>query len=196
MSNDSNLFYIVMEAEGDELEAFEDAPAEEEIPSNNQSNDNSGDAGSSPNNNNDLDGPPPMADDSDFQYSDEDSNGEAPQEEDNTANDKKDEKLSVKANNILNQKLYQQMLKRNSEIKELIDNIQTLTPVLPYEIITKNDESLTQLKSAYTKGSEYVIDKFIHASYGENLLYFQKLNSLYTLLLDKIDTNLKKVKSS
>ena len=99
--------------------------------------------------------------------------------------------MSEKANNILNQQLYQKMVNRNSEIEEIIENIQTLP--LPYEIVKSIDVSVNKLKSALSKGQDYVINTFVDAKYGENLLFFQKLDSLYVLLMNDIDTNLKKM---
>ena len=109
---------------------------------------------------------------------------------------KEDKKLSKKANDILNQRLYQQMSDRNNEINEIINNMQIIVPVLPYDIVQSNDISLNRLKSALLKGQQYVINNFVDSGYGENLLFYQKLDSLYTLLLNSIDANLKKIKNN
>ena len=85
------------------------------------------------------------------------------------------------------------MLDRNNDIENIIDNVQTIVPLLPYEVIKANDVSLNRLKQALSKGQDYVIHKFLDSGYGENLLYFQKLDSLYTLLLEDIDANLKTI---
>ena len=85
------------------------------------------------------------------------------------------------------------MLDRNNDIENIIDNVQTIVPLLPYEVIKANDVSLNRLKQALSKGQDYVIHKFLDSGYGENLLYFQKLDSLYALLWEDIDANLKKI---
>ena len=190
MSKD--LFTLVMEAEGDLLQPFdggespdtggnEQPPAHDTPPSSDAE-------------------PPEMSDDEDLSFSDSSSDGGADMgmgddenSEDNGQPNKEDEKLSEKANNILNQQLYQRMLDRNSEIEEIINNIQMITPMIPYDLVTQNDKSVNQLKTALNKGQNYVINKFIDSQYGENLLFFQKLDSLYTLLLDTIDANLKSI---
>lgn len=191
MSKD--LFTLVMEAEGDLLQPFDggespDTGGNEQPPANDTPP--SSDAE-----------PPEMGDDEDLSFSDSSSDGGADmgmgEDDENSEEDgqpnKEDEKLSEKANNILNQQLYQRMIDRNSEIEEIINNIQMITPMIPYELVTQNDKSLNQLKTALNKGQNYAISKFIDNQYGENLLFFQKLDSLYTLLLDTIDANLKSI---
>ena len=137
------------------------------------------------------DSPPDLADDTDMSF---DDNGEAPTDGADDETPKEDTKLSEKANNILNQKLYQQMLDRNNEINEIINNVQLLIPLLPYEVVKTNDKALNRLKSAHSEGQKYVINKFIDAKYGENSLFYQKIDTLYNLLLNEIDNNLKKIK--
>ena len=197
MSN--GLFFTVMEAEGDLLQPFDDgggdAPAEDVAP---PATDNSGGG-------DDLDSPPPLNEDSDMDLSGEmssdslDAGGDDMGGDDSTDNeedeaDKKDTKLSDKANNILNQQLYQKMVNRNNEIEEILNNIRDIVPLLPYDVVKSNDESINHLKSALMKGQKYVINDFVDSGYGENLLFYQKLDSLYVLLLNQIDTNLKKIK--
>ena len=197
MSN--GLFFTVMEAEGDLLQPFDDgggdAPAEDVAP---PATDNSGGG-------DDLDSPPPLNEDSDMDLSGEmssdslDAGGDDMGGDDSTDSeedeaDKKDTKLSDKANNILNQQLYQKMVNRNNEIEEILNNIRDIVPLLPYDVVKSNDESINHLKSALMKGQKYVINDFVDSGYGENLLFYQKLDSLYVLLLNQIDTNLKKIK--
>lgn len=197
MSN--GLFFTVMEAEGDLLQPFDDgggdAPAEDVAP---PATDNSGGG-------DDLDSPPPLNEDSDMDLSGDmssdslDAGGDDMGGDDSTDNeedeaDKKDTKLSDKANNILNQQLYQKMVNRNNEIEEILNNIREIVPLLPYDVVKSNDESINHLKSALMKGQKYVINDFVGSGYGENLLFYQKLDSLYVLLLNQIDTNLKKIK--
>lgn len=106
------------------------------------------------------------------------------------------EKLSVKANSILNQRLYTQMMDRNQEIEDTIESINRLIPLLPYEAIRENDDSMTKLKAALDKGKSYLIGNFVGAKYGENLVFFQKLDAIYTLLIQQLNDNLKKLKNS
>ena len=190
MSKD--LFTLVMEAEGDLLQPF-DGGESPDTGGNEQPHANDTPPSSDAE-------PPEMSDDEDLSFSDSSSDGGADMgmgddenSEDNGQPNKEDEKLSEKANNILNQQLYQRMLDRNSEIEEIINNIQMITPMIPYDLVTQNDKSVNQLKTALNKGQNYVINKFIDSQYGENLLFFQKLDSLYTLLLDTIDANLKSI---
>ena len=88
------------------------------------------------------------------------------------------------------------MIHRNKEIEDIVDNLQKISPILPSDVVYENDKSLNQLKQALSKGKSYVIDKFINAEYGENMLFFTKLDSLYVLLMDKINSNLKGINNS
>lgn len=194
------LFFTVMEADGDMLQPFDeggDAPAEDVAP---PATDDSGGGG-------DLDSPPPLNEDSGMDLSGDmssdldDDGGDTMGGDDSTDNeeeeaDKQDTKLSDKANNILNQQLYQKMVNRNNEIEEILNNIRDIVPLLPYDVVKSNDESINHLKSALMKGQKYVINDFVDSGYGENLLFYQKLDSLYVLLLNQIDTNLKKIKNN
>lgn len=197
----SNLFFTVMEAEGDELQPFDgggdtggDIPPEDIAP---PATDDTGGGGD------DLGDPPPLNEDDggmDFPSLSEDDNGgddmggdDSNSEEEEA--DKKDTRLSDKANNILNEQLYRKMVARNNEIEEILGNIKDIVPLLPYDVVKRNDESVNQLKTALMKGQKYVINDFVVSGYGENQLFFQKLDSLYVLLLNRIDTNLKKIKN-
>ena len=79
--------------------------------------------------------PPDLAGDEQQLSYDDDTVDETPNDEDDMIPtdepNKEDGKLSDKANNILNQKLYQQMLTRNSSIEDIIANVHILTPLLP-----------------------------------------------------------------
>ena len=110
--------------------------------------------------------------------------------------DQKDDKLSTKANDILNQQLYTKFVARNKDIEGIINSIKDLVPLLPYDVVKSNDKTVNQLKSALQKGQEYVINDFVDSGYGENLLFYNKLDSLYVLLLNRIDSNLKKIKNN
>lgn len=191
----NNLFLLVMEAEGDLVEPFDggtDAPPEDTAPP---------EQSPSPDG---MDEPPALNDDApstvdafdassgeDAPSDGDDQSAEATddQTDDGNANDTK---LSDKANAVLNQRLYQQMVDRNQEIDDILANIAKITPVLPYEVIKLNEEPTTRLRAALNKGKDYVLDKFIDSKYGENLMFFQKLDALYSILLNCIDENLKK----
>lgn len=189
---DGNLFYAVMEAEGDLLEPFEpsDEPAAE------GTDQQQGQTPEQPPADMGADSPPDSTDMEDLGGFDDtggdmDEDGGDGQDSENSEN-QGEEKLSKKANDVLNQRLYQQMLERNSEIEETIENLQSLIPILPYKVVAENDRSINRLKSALAKGQDYVLNQFVNAGYGENLLYYQKLDSLYTLLQNEIDSVLKK----
>ena len=42
--------------------------------------------------------------------------------------------------------------------------------------------------------ANFIPKKFVDAKYGENSLFYQKIDTLYNLLLNEIDNNLKKIK--
>lgn len=195
MAEKSNLFYMVMEAEGDDLlqpmdvggDTQPETPSEAPPPdSSTGSNDN----------------PPPLeeANNADaLSFPGEDGGGEnqdtgenTDDNNDNAEENKENEQLSAKANNVLNKTLYDKFVTRNREIEDIIGNLQMISSVLPIEVVNKNDEDVNKLKSALEAGQNYVIEKFVDAQYGENLTYFRKLDALYTLLMDRINSNLKK----
>lgn len=190
-----SLFFTVMEAEGDLLQPFddggEDIPSEDIAPP--ATDDGSGgDA---------LDSPPPLSEDDGMDFSgdlggDETSTDGSGSNDDEDEADKNDTTLSDKANNILNQQLYRKMVDRNNEIDSILNNIKSIVPLIPNDIVKSNDESINNLKAALAKGRNYVINDFVDSGYGENLLFYQKLDSLYVLLLNQIDTNLKKIKNN
>jgi len=202
---EKNLFLLVMEAGGSLVEPFDagggDMGMDTSTPPADSPPDASGDMGGDP---------PPLPTDTggmdnlgfDMSNSGGDemgigadmSTGDDGQQEESTKNG--GEKLSEKANSILNQKLYQQMMDRNQEIEDTIESITRLTPLLPYQTIRENDENMTRLKAALDKGKSYLLENFVNAKYGENLIFFQKLDALYTLLIEQLNTNLKKLKDS
>lgn len=190
-----DIFHFIMEAEGDEVAPFDVGGEEESSPQVDASGEEQ-----SP----DADSPPPMTDEADTVPGFDDSqdmggeedplgDGEADAEENP---DKKDGKLSEKVSNILNQQLYSNLLSKNLEVENTINSLNDLNSALPYDIINKNEEPLRKLKAALSKGQSYAIDSFIDNSYGENRMFFQKLDALYTLLLDELNTNLKKVQTN
>lgn len=195
-----DLFLMVMEAEGDLVEPFDggtDAPPD--------AGDSPEQAPSTPDG---MDAPPPLndtgddalaapfddggdsggQDDNNMDEMGNDDNGDD-QTDDTNANDTK---LSDKANAVLNQKLYQQMVDRNQEISDVLENLSKITPVLPYEVVQQNETPTIRLRQALQKGQDYLLDKFLGSKYGENLMFFHKLDALYTVLLQNIDENLKK----
>lgn len=116
------------------------------------------------------------------------------QQQQDQEDNKEGEDIGHKTNDIFNERLYRKLTDRNTEIENTLDQIQRVVPVLPYEIVQELDKPLNQLKTALSKGQSYAIDKFINAEYGENLLFFEKLNSAYILIEDKIDKIIKKAK--
>lgn len=195
-AENNNLFYMVMEAEGDNLlQPFDaggetsspEAPTEAPPPDTTSSGDN--------------DNPPPLEETSSadaLSFPGEDGGGEnqdtgenTDDGEDNAEENKEDEQLSQKASNVLNKTLYDQFVSRNQEVDDIVNNLQIISAVLPIEIVKENEEDVNKLKSALTAGQNYVIEKFVYAQYGENALYFRKLDALYTLLMDRINSRLK-----
>ena len=185
-----NLFHFIMEADGDLVEPFD--PGAEATPGADQVDAQPQDAP-----------PPPPIDDAGggdltqpFDASMDDTGGfdDGMQNDQQQDQQPRDQSLSNKANAVLNQSLYQKLVNRNQEIEDTLDNIQTITPVLPREIIDENDISINRLKAALEKGQSYALEKFVESKYGENLLFYQKLDTLYVLLLNEINKNLKKVK--
>ncbi len=193
---DANLFVSVMEAEGDLLEPF--TPTEEATPPTDGAEQQQGQTNEqSPANMEAEDLPPdPSGGMEDLSFDEtggdgEDQNGENGDQE-NPDQPAENNSLSQKANDILNQQLYQQLLDRNEEVSTIINNLQAILPILPYDVVVQNDKSVNRLKRALTNAQEYALNKFVNMDYGENLLYYQKLDSLYTLLQDEIDSVLKK----
>ena len=191
--NNTDLFRFIMEAEGDLVEPFDaeaDTGGAEPTPA-------PTDQAPPPVPDDDM--PPPLADDSgmdDLSMGDDQSgdgggmDGDETSEDDNT---EENQQLSEKVNNNLNQALYRKFINRNNEIEDVIENINTIIPVLPNDVVKSNDVSLNRLKAALAKGQHYVLEKFVDSKYGENLLFFQQLDVLYTALLNQINKNLKKV---
>lgn len=188
-----NLFYTIMEAEGDPPVPME-TPAAPTM-------DASGNMGEMP-----MDIPPELPTDGGLGGIDTSTGGldygmdptmmdpeGGDQSQNGGENAPEDNKISEKANNLLNQKLYTQFVNRNSEIEGIVENVQKITPLLSYEVVQSNDKTLNQLKAALSKGQSYVINKFVNARYGENLLFFRKLDALYVLLMDDLNSNLKKL---
>lgn len=183
-----DLFTWVMEAEGDELEAFDPGPSDNPAPPDQPE-------GEAPAGDEDLVGAPPTSDEMDDMSmdSDETMNGDTSDEGGNEEDQKDDTSATEKASNILNQRLYQQMINRNNDIEAILQNIDKLQSVIPYDVTQTIQPFITDLKQALFTGQSYVINDFVDTAYGENLMYYNKLNALYTALLNSIDSNLKKV---
>ena len=186
-----NLFYTVMEAEGDLLEPFTppDEPAAD-MPEQQQ-----GPTGEQPPADMEATDLPPDAGGEMEDLSFDETGGEEEATGDEGQQDQEDptnHHITKKVNDVLNQQLYQQLLTRNSEIEETLNNLQAIMPVLPNDVVVQNDKSINRLKRALTNGQEYALNKFVNMGYGENLLFYQKLDSLYTLLQNEIDSVLKK----
>lgn len=187
---DSNLFYTVMEADGDMLEPFD-----ENAPDDNMADQQQGQPPEQPPDMG-ADSPPDATDMDGFDSFDEtggdmdgnDENGD----QNNDQQQKQEKRLSDKANDILNERLYQQFLEKNSDVEETLDNLQSIIPILPNDVVMQNDQSINRLKRALNASQDYVLNKFVNAGYGENLLMYQKFDTLYTLLQNKINSALVK----
>lgn len=187
-----NLFYTVMEAEGDLLEPFtpSDEPAAADMPEQQQ-----GPTGEQPPADMGAEDLPPDAGGEMEDLGFDETGGEeenADQGGQDGEENQADHHISKKVNDVLNQQLYQQLLNKNSEIEETLNNLQAIIPVLPNDVVVQNDKSINRLKRALTHAQDYALNKFVSMGYGENLLYYQKLDSLYTLLQNEIDSVLKK----
>ena len=184
----ANLFYAVMEAEGDLLEPF--APSDEpeaDMPDEQQGSQEQPPADMG------ADLPPDTTDTEEIPGFDETGGGEDGMGDDGDQSEKDEEpSISKKANDLMNQKLYQQFLERNSSVEELLESIQAIIPILPYDLTVKMETSINRLKKALSYGQDYCLSKFINAEYGENLMQYQKLDILYTLLQNRINSDLKK----
>jgi hypothetical protein len=198
MADDSNLFYMVMEADDEELQPFsmDDVQAEDTAPAEDIPNE---DTPQEPDN-----GPPsleentgdalsfPGVDDGGDTTDTNNDEGTGDDNNDNATENNEDEKLSAKANAVLNKDLYDKFIQKNSEVEEVLENLQKLSAAIPFSIVKEIDTPVIQLKSALDAGKNYVIEKFVDTKYGGNLLYYKKLEALYALLMDKINSNLKK----
>lgn len=194
-----NFFLYIMEAET-ELASFDggggdmstDPPADDSAPPSDAGadnppelsmNDDSSDSGG-------LDSFEGSDTSSDMSMDDDMTNGD----DNNNDENKEDESMTDKANDILNQKLYEQLCSRNNEIDNILESLQLISPVLTKDTIDENEKYVSKLKAALAKSKDYAINKFIDAKYGENLLFFNEMNLLFTMICDELDKNLKKIK--
>lgn len=185
-----DLFTWVMEADGDELQAFDPGPSDTPAPPDQLMDE-------APAGDEDLVGAPPTSDDMDEMPMDSDetmTNGDTG-EEGNDSDQKDDTSATEKASNILNQRLYQQLINRNNDIESILKNLDKLQSVIPYDVTKAIQPFITDLKQALFTGQSYVVNDFVQTDYGENIMYYNKLNALYTALLNSIDEKLKKVET-
>jgi len=193
----SSFFHLIMEADGDPVEAFDPGPVEE-APADPQPAPENGDDGASPPNPVDdsmdeLAGFDDSAPDAEGEPGGDEMSGDMSEDGDQTDGEPENQNLSEKANNALNQNLYRQLVRRNQDIEDTIEGIQQIIPVMPHDVIQEIDIPMNRLKAFLENGKQYAINKFVDSSYGENLLYFQKLDASYQILLDEINRGLKKV---
>ena len=186
---ENNLFRIIMEAEtDDQLQSFDggtdqgsqeqqmNPPVDSAAPESGYQSD-----------------PPPLNDDSDMGF--EDAGGtDQMQEIDETDGSSDNEKMSVKTSNLLNQQLYEKLSSRNSEIEKYIDSISTILPIIPFENTDVSDKYIQKLRDALYIGQDYAINNFSNKDYGENNMFFIKLDQSYSLILDELNMILKKIK--
>lgn len=194
----SNLFKLVMEAEGDLLEPFtpenepdppmpeeQQAPAGEQPPA-----DVEGQPDSPPSAEEELND---LAFDDTGGGNEDEANPDDPQNgEQQGESQENNQSLSKMANDVLNQQLYQHMLDQNEEIEETLESLQNLIPALPYDVVVQIDSNMQRLRRALDSGQDYVLHKFVGSSYGENKLQSDQLDMLYTALQNEIDSELKK----
>ena len=193
MNGEKNFFLYIMEAET-ELPAFDSGEITD------TSVESPPDDSATPSSDSVADENPPdlaMDDDTGSSFTgDEGGMGMGGDESDTAETDegetKEDQSMSEKANNLLNQKLYEQLCARNDEIDNIIDSLQKLTPILPHEFVEENEKYISQIKATLNKSKDYAITKFVDAKYGENLLFFNEINLLFTMLCDELDKNLKR----
>lgn len=185
-----SLFDIVMEADGDLLEPF--SPSEEPQA---EVSDQQGQTNEQPPADMGAEDLPPDPgggmEDLGFDETGGDMENQDENQDDQNA-EADNQQLAQKSDDILNQNLYQQWLITNDNMETLIDNIQAIIPCLPCETVDQIDKSINRLNRAYDYSRDYVLDKFVNMSYGENLMQYQKLITLYTLLQNEIDSVLKK----
>lgn len=190
----SSFFHLIMEADGDPLEAFDPGPVEEAPADPQPAPENQDDGASPPNPVDDSIDELAGFDDSDPNADEGEPGGDGMADDDGqTEEEPENQNLSEKANNALNQNLYRQLVKRNQDIEDTIENVQQIIPVMPHDVIKEIDIPMNRLKAFLENGKQYAINKFIDSGYGENLLYFQKLDAAYQILLDQLNLGLKKI---
>lgn len=196
MNREENLFLYIMEAET-ELASFDDGGVDDTAPPMDDSAPPSDDGADNPPDIADTGGDDSMesfdagGDDIGGDFGSDDTGGEADGDQSEDGN-KDDSSMSDKANNILNQKLYEQLCTRNDKIESVLEGLQNIAPITPHDIFEENEKLITKLKAALNKSKDYAITKFIDSTYGENLFFYNEINVLFNTLCDEIDKNLKK----
>ena len=189
---EKSLFDIVMEADGDLLEPF--TPSED--PAADMADQQQGQSNEQPPADMGADDLPPdagggMEDLGGFDETGGDMEDQGENQDGENA-DQPNQQLAQKSDDILNQNLYQQWLIKNDDMETTLDNLQAIIPILPCDVVDQNDKSINRLNRVLMYSKDYVLNKFTNMSYGENLMEYQKLDALYTLLQNEIDSVLKK----
>ena len=186
-----NLFKLVMEAEGDLLEPF--VPEEDPDPS--TSGGEQGAGGQPPA---DMGADMPPSADQEMEDLSFDDTGGGTEDEANPENQEGEEgqqpgpSLAKQANDVLNQQLYQHMCDQNEAIEDVLEQLQSIIPALPYDVVVQNDKSIQRLKRALEASQDYVLNDFVNSGYGENLLKSSEFDALFAALQNEIDGVLKK----
>ena len=154
MNREENLFLYIMEAET-ELASFDDGGVDDTAPPMDDSAPPSDDGADNPPDIADTGGDDGMesfdagGDDMGGDFgSDDTSEADGDQSEDGN---KDDSSMSDKANNILNQKLYEQLCTRNDKIDSVLEGLQNIAPITPHDIFEENEKLITKLKAALNK---------------------------------------------
>ena len=189
---EKSLFDVVMEADGDLLEPF--TPSED--PAADMADQQQGQSNEQPPADMGADDLPPdagggMEDLGGFDETGGDMEDQGENQDGENA-DQPNQQLAQKSDDILNQNLYQQWLIKNDDMETTLNNLQAIIPILPCDVVDQNDKSINRLNRVLMYSKDYVLNKFTNMSYGENLMEYQKLDALYTLLQNEIDSVLKK----
>lgn len=188
---EKSLFDIVMEADGDLLEPF--TPSED--PAADMTDQQQGPSNEQPPADMGAEDLPPEAgggmEDLGFDETGGDMEDQGENQDGENA-DQPNQQLAQKSDDILNQNLYQQWLLKNDDMETTLNNLQAIIPILPCDVVDQNDKSINRLNRVLMYSKDYVLNKFTNMSYGENLMEYQKLDALYTLLQNEIDSVLKK----
>ncbi len=188
---EKDLFYTVMEADGDLLEPF--TPSEDPQPE--MTDQQQGQTNEQPPADMGAEDLPPEPgggmEDLGLDETGGDMENQGEDQEDPNAQ-QEDQHLAEKSNEILNQNLYSAWLNLNQDIENTLTNLQAMTPCLPCDVVDQNDKSINRMNRMFESSKDYVLNKFVQMSYGENLIQYQRLTTLYTLLRNEIDSVLKK----
>jgi len=189
-----NLFKAFMEAEGDLLQDFDPEASDDDQIASDDGSTESAPSEQSASPMDDLLTPPPG--EGDELSMDDSGTEEGRGEEGEDGEQKEEESISKKVSNNLNSELLNKFTEKNEFVDKTIESLRKLIPLLPAEVVQKVNDQIKTLNAAAEKGKEYVINKFIDKEYGENLIYFEKLNILYELLLKNINTDIKTIQNN